>query len=179
MLFGEKIKVRAIQEKDLASLLELMSDVVSKGDFLPIAITSEVELKSGFAENGFISDKSARYVMTTLMGDIVGAIWLFRSVPYFDAYEVGYQIFSESDRGKGYASEALVLVRDYIFEAKQVNRVEVRVAVGNISSETVAKKAGFILEGVSREAAYSRGKLHDMQLFAMLRREWETIRSPA
>lgn len=59
-----------------------------------------------------------------------------------------------------------------LFEAFQVNRLEIRVSAGNDESEMVATKCGFNLEGTHREAAYSKGQLYDMRSYALLRREW-------
>jgi len=69
-------------------------------------------------------------------------------------------------------TEALMMFHRYIFESKQVNCIELRIATENTPSERVALKVGFSLEGTNREAAFSKGKLHDMNIFAMLRREW-------
>jgi RimJ/RimL family protein N-acetyltransferase len=149
-----------------------MNDMESQGEFLPTVLTSAVKLKAEFLENGFISDNSEQYLIVDSANEAVGLIWAFKSVPYFDALEVGYQIFDLANRGKGYAAQALSLLSQYIFESKQVNRVELRIAVNNIASQKVALKVGFTLEGINREAAFSKGKLHDMQVYGMLRREW-------
>jgi RimJ/RimL family protein N-acetyltransferase len=135
-------------------------------------MTSDVKINQQYAKDGFISDSSAQYLITNHSDQMLGAIWAFKSVPYFDAIEVGYQIFARQSRGKGYASQALSLLGQYIFDSKQVNRIELRIATQNIGSEKVAIKLGFSHEGTQREAAYSKGQLHDMKLYAMLRRDW-------
>jgi len=172
MLKGSDINIRTIKETDLKALFYFLNDINSQGEYLPATLTSETRLRSQYAENGFISDASEQYLITNLSDEIVGSIWAFKSVPYFDATEVGYQIFDHKNRGKGYAAEALTIFHQYIFETKQVNRIELRIATQNEPSEKVAIKLGFTLEGTNREAAYSKGKLHDMNVYAMLRREW-------
>lgn len=172
MLKGRDLCIRTIRERDLEVLGEWVNDIDAQGAFLPATLTSETKLKSQYAENGFISDSSAQYLISDHAGDILGSIWVFNSVPYFDAVEVGYQIFDRQFHGKGYATEALKLFHHYLFETKQINRIELRIATENIASEQVARKVGFTHEGTCREAAYSRGKLHDMHMYAMLRSEW-------
>ncbi|MES9885192.1 MAG: GNAT family protein [Candidatus Sedimenticola sp. 6PFRAG1] len=172
MLVGSNVHIRTIKEADLEAFFELLNDIDSQGEFLPATLTSETKLKAQYAENGFITDTSEQYVIINKSDEIVGSIWAFKSVPYFDAIEVGYQIFDHENRGKGYAAEALAIFHQYIFETKQVNRIELRIATENEPSKKVALKVGFTLEGTNREAAYSKGKLHDMNIFAMLRREW-------
>lgn len=172
MLKGSNINIRTIKETDLKALFDFLNDIDSQGEFLPVTLTSEHKLRSQYTENGFVSDTSEQYLITNKSDEIVGSIWAFKSVPYFDAIEVGFQIFNHENRCKGYATEALLAFHQYIFETKQVNRIELRVAIENEPSEKVALKVGFKLEGKNREAAYSKGKLHDMNIYAMLRREW-------
>ena len=172
MLKGSNLSIRTIREADLDVLFDLLNDIDSLGEFLPVTLTSETKLRSAYTENGFVSDKSEHYLITSTEDAIIGSIWLFKSVPYFDALEIGYQIFDGKHRGKGYATQALGLFCDYVFQSTQVNRLELRIATENSPSEKVAIKLGFKLEGTHREAAYSKGKLHDMHLYALLRREW-------
>ena len=179
MLKGSNINIRTIKEADLNALFDFMNDIDSQGEFLSAILTSITKLRSQYTENGFISDTSEQYLITNKSDKIVGSIWAFKSVPYFDAIEVGYQIFAHESRSKGYASEALAIFHQYIFETKQINRIELRIATENESSKKVALKVGFSLEGTNKEAAYSKGKLHDMNIYAMLRREWSANKSTA
>ena len=172
MLKGNNVQIRTIKSADLEKLFELLNDIDSQGEFLPAVLTSEIKLKNQYSKNGFVSDASEQYLITSSSNEIIGLIWAFKSVPYFDAIEVGYQIFDNSNRSKGYATEALTMFYHYIFETKQLNRIELRIATENKASEKVALKAGFTQEGTNKEAAYSKGKLHDMNIYAMLRREW-------
>lgn len=178
MLQSEQLIIRVVKETDLEHFFELLSDMQSLGDFLPVIMPSQSQLRQEFAADGLISKDYQRYLITSPTDQILGYIWAFKSVPYFDAIEVGYQIFNSEHRGKGYASEALRLLSNYLFESTQVNRIELRIATQNPASVKVAEKQGFSLEGICREAAYSRGKLHDMYLYSLLRREWRERREP-
>ncbi len=172
MLRGKNIAIRPVKEADLDQLFGLINDLDSVGPFLPNVWQSEPGFRAEFKNTGFLSSTLSRFVIVDSSDQIIGLTWSFKSVPYFDALEVGYSIFRQESRGKGYASEALKLLCRYLFEACQVNRLEVRVADGNDESERVATKCGFNLEGTHREAAYSKGKLYDMRSYALLRREW-------
>lgn len=172
MLRGRLINIRPVEANDLSQLHKLQIEIELQGPFLPVSMASETVLRREYEKNGFITESSEKHLVVDAAGEIVGSIWAFRSVPYFDAIEVGFQIFRPSHRGRGFATEAVSLFVSYIFETKQINRIEARVAVENMASEKVITKSGFTLEGVCREAAFSKGKLHDMSLFAMLRSEW-------
>ncbi|MEJ1380849.1 MAG: GNAT family protein [Candidatus Sedimenticola sp. (ex Thyasira tokunagai)] len=172
MVIGSNIKIRAIKESELDVLFTLLCDLESKGQFLPIEIQSEANFKKEFNVSGFITEKASKYVLVYANDEIIGLIWVFTSVPYFDAVEIGYQIFNTEHRGKGYATEAVDIFVNYLFESRQVNRIEIRMAVGNQASEKIAQKNSFIHEGTSRQAAYSKGKHHDMHIYSKLRSEW-------
>ena len=175
MITSDILSIRAVREADLPEFFSYLSDMQSLGAFLPVIMPSETQLRQDFAKDGLISPDYQRYLIIAPDGAMLGYIWAFKSVPYFDATEVGYQIFNSSARGKGYATEAMRLFRDYLFEASQVNRLELRIATENIPSQKVAEKLGFVREGVCREAAYSKGKLYDMAIYAQLRREWQEL----
>jgi ribosomal-protein-alanine N-acetyltransferase len=172
MLRGVNIAIRPVKEADLDQLISAINELDSVGAFLPNVWQSEPGFRSEFEGTGFLTPSFSRFAIVNPSDQVIGLTWSFKSVPYFDAFEIGYRIFDQEDTGKGYASEALKLLCKYLFEAFQVNRLEVRVAAGNDGSEKVAQKCGFNLEGTHREAAYSKGKLYDMHCYALLRREW-------
>ncbi|WP_261843184.1 GNAT family N-acetyltransferase [Aliamphritea ceti] len=173
MIASDLLIIRAVKEADLPVFFEHLSDMSSLGEFLPVIMPSETQLRHEFAADGLIGKDAQRLLIVSPDGEMLGYIWAFKSVPYFDATEVGYQIFSTEQRGKGYASEALRLFRDYLFESSQVNRLELRISTDNTGSQKVAEKLNFVREGICREAAYSKGRLHDMCIYAQLRREWQ------
>lgn len=172
MIRGKDIAIRPVKEADLDQLFDFINDLDSVGPFLPNVWQSEPSFRAEFESTGFLSSSLSRFVIVDSSNQMVGLTWSFKSVPYFDALEVGYRIFHRAHRGKGYASESLKLLCRYLFEAFQVNRLEIRVSAGNDESEMVATKCGFNLEGTHREAAYSKGQLYDMRSYALLRREW-------
>lgn len=171
MLKGSNVTIRTIREADLSLLADLSGDIEGQGDYLPTSMVSEASLRNEYNKSGFITESWSRYVVLDRNGSLVGMTWAFKSVPYFDALEIGYHIFRKEERGKGYATAAVKLLVEYLFDAKPVNRLEIRVAAGNTASAKVAAKAGFVLEGTHRQAAFSKGKFHDMQTFALLRKD--------
>lgn len=176
MIIGKNIKIRAIEESDLDVLFALLGDFESKGQFLPVKIQSKEHFRREFCESGFITSKASKYLLTSVNDEIIGLVWSFTSVPYFDAVEIGYQVFGDKNRNKGYATEAVGLFVNYLFDTTQINRVEIRMAVGNRASEKIAQKNSFVHEGTNRQAAYSKGRHHDMHIYSMLRSDWNALR---
>ena len=63
--------------------------------------------------------------------------------------EMSYWTFP-ADRGQGFASRAVRLACAFAFAELAVERMEIYVAVDNLASRGVARRAGFVEEGVLR-----------------------------
>lgn len=173
MLKGKHINIRHVHKSDLDRLIPLMNDVHLRGDFLPIGMTAPHAIESNFEKEGASPDERERLLVMDKNDRIVGMLWHFKSVPYFNAREIGYQLFDVEQRGKGLTSEAVMLLCDYLFQTRMINRLEIRMDTRNTASERVAQKCGFQKEGIARSAVFARGRHADMCLYALLRAEWE------
>ncbi len=81
---------------------------------------------------------------------------------------LGYWIRS-SATGRGVATSAVRLVRDWAFTHTDLIRLEIVVATGNRGSLRVAEKVGAIREGVLRRRIMLHGVAHDAAIFAFTR----------
>lgn len=88
-------------------------------------------------------------------------------------YEIGYWQ-STVLSGKGYMTEAVHAVTDYLFEHLSAQRVMIRCDENNHGSAGVARRAGFKDEGCLREREFNKytGGLRSMLFFSLLREEW-------
>lgn len=96
-----------------------------------------------------------------------------KTVPYFEALELGYIIYDKQNYGQGYVSEALSLFVNYIFKVKLINRLEIRILPSNIASEKVAVKCGFSYEGLIRKAIFHHGQYQDLKQFSLLKEDYK------
>jgi RimJ/RimL family protein N-acetyltransferase len=81
-----------------------------------------------------------------------------------------------NERGKGYSSEAVELVVDYLFLSRDVVRIQAQTDVRNVASQKILEKAGFKKEGTIRKDDFIRGEWRDRYLFSILREEWKEPR---
>jgi RimJ/RimL family protein N-acetyltransferase len=86
--------------------------------------------------------------------------------------EIGYGIVP-SERGKGYGTEAIQLMVDYLFLSQNIFRLQARTDVRNKASQRVLEKASFRIEGTIRKSLFARGVLRDVCLYSILREEWK------
>ncbi len=75
-------------------------------------------------------------------------------------------------RGKGYCSEAVSIMVDYLFLSKNIPRIQAVISEGNVASKRVLEKNGFTKEGVIRKLLFTAGKWWDGTLYSVLRDEW-------
>lgn len=126
------------------------------------------------AEKGFIDEMHGTLIVETEDGTPVGSIdWrpaMYGPPPESMAFQLGISLAPES-RGKGYGSEALCLIAEYLFANTAVNRIEGSCDVENIASQRALSKAGFSYEGVARGSQFRAGKYHDLVLFGKLRED--------
>ena len=78
--------------------------------------------------------------------------------------------------GKGYMAEAMKSTLDYIFFKENINRIGTRVHIQNFRSASALIKAGFQLEGILRDYWFLNGKMTDVMIFSMLKRDWQKSR---
>lgn len=174
MVRGSEISLRLIRRGDLELLAALLADLDLRGDYLPSALVSPVDLEQKFAADGVANDAFTRLLIVENTTErIIGTIWHFRSVPYFNAREIGYTMLSTEHRGRGIATQAVRLLVRHLFDSLLINRLEIRMDTRNLASEKVAVKAGFTKEGVARGANFVRGRHVDMKVYALLRDELE------
>ncbi|PIH58107.1 GNAT family N-acetyltransferase [Paenibacillus sp. LK1] len=75
-------------------------------------------------------------------------------------------------QGKGYGSEALLLMLDYGFGICNLHRIELEVYAFNQRAIRTYEKLGFQREGVRREALYYNHQYHDAIQMSMLKNEF-------
>jgi len=172
MIKGGKINLRVVRESDLETLFDFVSDIENRGHFFPIYLTSEAKFRQEFEETGFWERDKGQLLIVDEEDMILGSIVFIRSIPYFDALEIGYIVFDQASRNQGIMTEALSLFARFLFETKKVNRLHLTVIVGNAASKRVAEKCGFKFEGVARQAIFHRGKNLDLEWYALLREEF-------
>jgi RimJ/RimL family protein N-acetyltransferase len=90
--------------------------------------------------------------------------------------EIGITI-SHLQQKKGYAKEALNGILTFLFDTKEIHRVVEIVDAENIASINLLKSIGFREEGHFIENIFFKGKWGSEIQFALLKREWDEMKS--
>ena len=176
MLIGEKVILRTVKESDLPLLYDLLSTVYDKGDYWLIDIPDEPGFRRAFDKTGFWQEDFGRMILTDHDDNLLGEIFYSRVSDYRTGYEIGYQLFQPLSRGNGIMSEALRLFTNYLFMVLPIPRLQITVIQGNLPSRRVAEKCGYVYRGTLRNAVFHTGSYHDLELFDLLREEWQPDR---
>lgn len=171
MIQGKNIILRTVRESDLEEMFARASDLQEKGYYWPMALPSKPKYLKRYQETGLWDVDFGTLLITAKDWRLIGEIGFFKGMWYQEGFEVGYHIYREADRGKGYTSEALSLFTAYLFAAKPIPRLQINVSKGNAASRRVAEKCGYRYEGTMRKAVFNRGRYHDLELFSILRGE--------
>ncbi len=85
---------------------------------------------------------------------------------------IGYWLTKDAE-GNGIITRSCKKLLDYGFQSLGLHRIEIKAAVANVKSQAIPLKLNFKKEGISREAEFVGGKYIDLEVFSMLRGEWE------
>jgi [ribosomal protein S5]-alanine N-acetyltransferase len=104
-------------------------------------------------------------------GELVGAVGI-RFTPANNRAELGYWI-GKPYWGRGYCSEAARAVLAYGFDERGLNRIYAHHMTRNPASGRVMQKAGMQREGILRRHFLKWGVFEDVEIYGILREEWE------
>jgi [ribosomal protein S5]-alanine N-acetyltransferase len=169
MLQGRTIQLRPVRESDLDALYDAHVAISNRGAYFPLGVRSEAAFRGRFAENGYWEREEGTLVILTPDGELAGHIEFFKPVAYWDAFELSYQLYDDRFAGRGYTTEAVQLLVDYLFATKKQHRIHLVIVPENTASRRVAEKCGFVLEGTARGAFFNDGRNQDVLLYSLLR----------
>ena len=102
---------------------------------------------------------------------VIGSIGVFRQENIHKrTAELGYYIAQEY-WGKGIMTEAVKQICEYVFDSSDIIRIYAEPFAHNSASCRVLEKAGYQYEGTLRSNAVKNGKVIDMIMYSLLKRE--------
>jgi ribosomal-protein-serine acetyltransferase len=141
-------------------------------EWLPfVELTTDIEYTRAFINNYLNSEiKDATFVIH-YKNKFVGLVGLKDTDTDNLKTEIGYWI-SETYQHKGIITRSGKRLIEYVFDELKLNRIQLKAATGNLKSQAVAERLGFIREGIEREGElHSRGFV-DLVVFSLLKRDW-------
>jgi RimJ/RimL family protein N-acetyltransferase len=166
MLEGRNVNLRIIEKGGLSIVKEWVNDPEFMGEYEPISQETLTDLEKEYDK----LTEGQWFFIEKKDGSKIGYVAHFLAGGKLTS--LGYSLVP-SERGKGYGSEAIQIVVDYLFLSKNIIRIQAETDPRNIASQKALGKAGFKKEGIIRKSFFSRGIWRDTALFSILREEWK------
>jgi [ribosomal protein S5]-alanine N-acetyltransferase len=167
----EAVRLRPIEEADLAELSRLDTDPLVAGEFQWAGFASPHTRRRRWEENGLLGRDSSMLGIALPDGKLAGFVsWrtIRASGPEGGCLEIGAMVFPEH-RGRGLGTAAQRLLVDYLFTTTLANRLQAVTDNENVGEQRALERAGFRREGTMRGLAFLGGRWRDCVLYARLR----------
>jgi len=163
LLEGKNVNLRVMEKNDVGFLCETRI----------FTQLSKAEAEKQFENPPPLATlaERARFVIEKKDGTKVGLIAHYLVLPN-RLMEIGYDIIP-SERDKGYGTEAVRIIVNYLFLTKDIVRIQAVTNVGNKPSQRILEKAGFKKEGTLRKVGHVGGEWTDAYIYSILREEWK------
>jgi RimJ/RimL family protein N-acetyltransferase len=123
-----------------------------------------------YRHDALLAGTTAPFAIVSRRDQLLGSIALMR-IDWSNARaEVGYWL-ARWGRGEGHATRALSQICGWGFSRLGLGRIELFAATGNLASQRVAERAGFVREGVLRGYMRAKEGQQDMVAYALLAAE--------
>jgi RimJ/RimL family protein N-acetyltransferase len=167
------IRLRPVEEADLALLHRLMSDPASTGEFQWYGFQNPHQLRTRWQDNGLLGGDGGMLIIAD--GDAALGLVSWSKQPTGNVthcWSMGL-IVAPEHRGQGHGTQAQRLLVRYLFDHSTVNRVEASTEIGNLAEQRALEKAGFTREGVLRGYWFRAGSWRDSVLYSVVRADLE------
>lgn len=166
---GERVRLRAVEPEDAESFFtwNLNSETARVLDYAwPPGSLAAARAWTQRVATQEVKDDAIFCVIEDLEGNAVGAINPHAINRRVGSFAYGLSI-GEEHRGRGYASEAIILLLRYFFEELRYQKVTVTVYECNPASIALHEKLGFQREGRVRRTVYTQRRYFDEFFYGM------------
>ncbi|KLO21664.1 acetyltransferase [Marinitoga sp. 1197] len=177
MYEGKLIRLRAYSKDDIANILEYINDFDVKKYLMPgipLPFRYEDELKWYEKLNPMKADNYSFAIERKEDNKYIGGCGIV-SVDWKNSVTTVGIFLGKPFWNKGYGTDAMKVLINFIFNEMNVNKVKLHVFSFNKRAIKSYEKVGFKIEGILREEIFREGKYHDEIIMGLLRNEWTSF----
>jgi diamine N-acetyltransferase len=174
LLFGEKIRLRAIEPADLDFIygIENDPDLWQVGNTLIPYSRHQLEQYILSSQHDLYAEKQLRLMIDLRLPQnedkAIGAVDLFDFEPHHKHAGIGIFIIPE-EQEKGYATEAIRILVRYCFDVLNLHMLYCNITASNKPSIRLFERSGFIQCGLKKEWRYLDNHWLDELMFQLIR----------
>ncbi len=170
-LKGTRTILRPPEEKDLPFFTRWMNDQEVTRFLktrLPVTLAGERKWLEG------LSDRKNDVVLaiTTLAGKPLGVMGIHRIDWVNGTATTGAFIGEKTYWGKGYGTDAKMVLLDYAFNTLNLRKISSKVYAFNARSLAYSKHCGYKQEGVLKKHVFREGEYHDVVELAIFKEDF-------
>jgi RimJ/RimL family protein N-acetyltransferase len=174
MLFGSRVRLRAIERADIPAFVRWFNDPEVRHYLTMYEPMSAAKEERWFEAQ--LEARDDRILAIEAHADeewtLIGNCGLHRLDWKNRQAVLGIVLGEKRFWGQGYGSDAVRTLLRFAFGELNLHRIELEVVDYNPRARRCYERIGFQLEGTRRQAHYHAGQYHDMHLMSVLREEF-------
>ena len=163
------VSIGPIQQRDLENLFVWLNDARAAALDLPYRPLDCLAFRDWLDRLPRETSQILFAIREVGRPDMIGFVLFKNFQPVYQTAELGVRIGAESDRGKGFGTRAVRLALDYAWKVLNLHRISLQVLAHNERAIVSYLRAGFVIEGTLREAAFIDGQWRDVVAMGALR----------
>ena len=170
-IYGERIRLRALERSDIPDLVRWLNDpAVTDNLLLYLPISHSMEER--WFESMLDKEIDHGLGIETLEGRLIGVIGLHKIDWREREAELGIFIGQKEYWNRGYGTDAVRTMLRFAFRQMNLHRVTLCVCAHNRRAFRCYEKCGFKLDGLNRKELYRNGKYHDNYAMSITKEEF-------
>lgn len=171
---GKKINLRGLRKEDLELYKSWCENpkatMYMETGFRPL---NEAEMEGLYKISTGNNENIVFVIEEASTGHPIGIVGLYLLQWICRRAEFRILIGDHTKHGKGYGTEANVLLLDYAFNKLNMEIVYLGVNTENVGAVKSYERAGFQHEGTRRKMVYRNGRYYDLFMMSILRDEYK------
>ena len=176
-LKGSRVVMRAWRKSDAAELFRIANNIKIAGNMVyNFPYPYSLKDAESWIRMANVGEKKGKNFAIEFEGVLVGGAGFDMNKDLYEGTATGGYWLGEEFWGKGIATEAWGVIRDYVFENFNIRRLGAWTCSWNPVSMRVQEKCGFKKESCLRKAIIRLGRVGDMIQYGMTREDWEVLK---
>jgi RimJ/RimL family protein N-acetyltransferase len=176
---GQRVTLRTVRPEDEATRMRLGWHAAIERNYGHVsetrAMTPEEAHHWFLRQQELAADSSRISWVVEASGSLVGVAFLHSLDEGDSKARFAIGLFSPTDTGQGYGTEATRLVLSHAFESMGLHRVDLRVLAFNEGAIASYRKCGFVEEGRERQSCRFDGQWYDDIIMGILSSEFLAV----